>query len=104
MGVLDRESEEELEGFLSQSAQGIHILFENKTVAGILHRRGPIESIDEESQGRINQVFHKLVSCGSYLDKVAFLKDLDVETFELLVRYYFHLVENSVRASVKSFH
>jgi hypothetical protein len=79
---------------------GIHLLFDNQTIAEVLKK--PTE--DQElfafqNLDRIQDLFSQLVQNESFEEKVDFLENLDAEGFELILRTYFHIVENSLFAS-----
>ncbi len=91
---------DQIEHLLAQSMNGIHLLFDNQTIAKVL--RIPTE--DEElfafqNLDRIQDLFGQLVQQESFEDKIDFLRSLDSDGFELLLRTYFHIVENSLYAS-----
>jgi hypothetical protein len=91
---------DQIEHILAQSMNGIHLLFDNRTIAQIL--KTPTED-DQlfafQNLDRIQDLFSQLVQHETFEEKVDFLKTLDVEGFELVVRTYFHIVENSLFAS-----
>lgn len=91
---------DQIEHILAQSMNGIHLLFDNQTIAQVL----AIPTEDEElfafqNLDRIQDLFSQLVQQESFEEKVEFLRALDVEGFELVLRTYFHIVENSLFAS-----
>ncbi len=91
---------DQIEHILAQSMNGIHLLFDNETIANVLK----IPTEDEElfniqNLDRIQDLFSQLVSQESFEEKVDFLKNLDQEGYELILRTYFHIVENSLFAS-----
>lgn len=91
---------DQIEHILAQSMNGIHLLFDNHTIAEVLKK--PTE--DQElfafqNMDRIQELFSQLVSQESFEEKVDFLKNLDSEGYELILRTYFHIVENSLFAS-----
>lgn len=91
---------DQIEHILAQSMNGIHLLFDNQTIAEIL--KTPTE--DQElfafqNMDRIQDLFSQLVQQESFEEKVDFLKNLDQEGYELILRTYFHIVENSLFAS-----
>ncbi len=91
---------EEIERLLTQSMNGIHVLFDNSTVAGILHK--PTEELDFfnfDNLDRIQSLFTKFIEKSTLNEKQTFLNSLDNESFEILVRTYFHIVDNSILAS-----
>ena len=97
---LEEASLERMEALLSQSAMGVHVLFENQKIAEILK-----ESTDDkdfysfEKMKKVQDVMTELIAKRSYIDKMAYLQALDKDSYQILVRAYFHIVENTVRAN-----
>ena len=90
----------QLEYLFAQSVQGIHILFDNGSLARILSR--PSEELDIfnfENLDRVQNIFTDFVNRESLDEKRAYLESLNEETYELLVRTYFNIVENAVLES-----
>jgi hypothetical protein len=91
---------DQIEHLLAQSMNGIHLLFTNIKIANIL--KTPTED-DElfklQNLDRIQDLFSELVGQETFREKVQFLDSLAPEPYELLVRTYFHIVENSLYAS-----
>lgn len=90
----------EIESLLSHSMNGIHVLFDNATVAKILQQ--PTETLDFfkfEKIEHIQRLFTQLVEKPNLAEKRNFLHSLTQENFEILVRTYFHIVDNSLLAS-----
>ena len=95
----------EIEFFLNQSTLGHHLLFERDQVADIL--KTPTEQLDffkKNSLPRIQSLLTGLISKKSLREKKHYLKSLDPEAFEILLRTYFHIVDNAVLASAQSIH
>ena len=96
---------DEIERLLTQSMNGIHILFDNTVVAKILQK--PTEELDFfnfENIDRIQSLFTKFVERPSLSDKRLFIDSLDGDSFEILVRTYFHIVDNSILAANRPRH
>lgn len=95
----------EIEFFLNQSTRGHHLLFDRKKVVDIL--KTPTEKIDffkKNSLCRIQNLLTGLISKKSLEEKRNYLKSLDSEAFEILLRTYFHIVDNAILASTKTVH
>ena len=97
---MDEKNLEELEYFLSQSLKGHHILFEHNDIRYIL--KVPTEDTDffsvtsmEQVQGLISELMKK----DSLEKKRAYLSALKPESYEMVVRAYFHIVDNSIDVS-----
>ncbi len=95
----------EIELLLNQSVKGYHFLFDHKKVAQIL--KTPTEEIDffsKENLQRVQTLMTDLLSKKSFHQKQTYLSSLDHQNFELLVRTYFHIVDSTVLASLKTTH
>lgn len=90
---------ERMEALLRQSAQGIHILFDNETIATSLRRkpRDDRELLDFNKMKKIQEIMTELITKATYYEKVAYLHSLSEDSFDMLIRTYFHIVENTVR-------
>lgn len=100
MAISDQQLDQ-IEHLLEQSMNGIHILFDNKKVAEIL--RTPTEDLDlfnSTNLERIDRLFTDLVQRENLSSKQLFLENLDSESYEILLRTYFHIVDNTLRKSV----
>lgn len=88
---------DQIEHLLAQSMNGIHLLFENETIRQILKK--PTEEMElfhQRNLNRIQELFTELIHRDSLIDKQIYLQSLDPESYELLLRTYFHIVDNSV--------
>ena len=89
-----------MEALLRHSAMGVHIIFENKDLASILAKScDDKDFFDFQKMKQVQDTMTELVSKESYFDKMSYLQDLSPDAYELLVRTYFHIVENTVRAN-----
>jgi len=95
----------QLETLLTQSANGIHLLFDKSSLSKILSE--PTES-DEfftfENLNRVQALLGEFLQQSSFEKKRQFVVDLDNDSYELLVRSYFNIVENTVLESTKEKH
>ena len=88
---------DQIEHLLVQSMNGIHLLFDNVTIAQVL--KTPTEHIDLfqiKNLDKIQDLFTEFIRRETLADKQLFLSTLDKESFEMLLRTYFHIVDNSV--------
>ncbi len=88
---------DQIEHLLAQSMNGIHLLFDNETIARIL--RVPTEEKELfhlRNLDKIQDLFSQFVQKPTLFEKQAFLHSLDAASFELLLRTYFHIVDNSL--------
>ena len=80
--------------------RGCHHLFGHKEIASVLST--PTESLDffcSERMDKIQELFTGLIDNYSFAEKRMFLSQLDGESHEILLRTYFHIVDNSAMAS-----
>ncbi len=102
---VQEKSLERMEALLKQSAMGIHILFDNHSIAEVMkHGKDDKDFFDFNKMKRVQDVMTELIAKKTYVEKVSFVRDLDDEAFEMLVRTYFHIVENTVRAATEQHH
>jgi hypothetical protein len=90
---------DQIEHLLAQSMNGIHLLFDNRTIARVL--KTPTEDLDlfqERNLDKIQDLFTAFLQKATFAEKQLFLDSLDRESFELLLRTYFHIVDNSLLA------
>jgi hypothetical protein len=97
---VEEKNLERMEALLRQSAQGIHILFDNQSIAEVMgQNQDDKDFFDFDKMKRVQDVMTELIAKKSYYEKVSYLRELDHGSFEMLVRTYFHIVENTVRAA-----
>jgi len=88
---------DQIEHLLAQSMNGIHLLFDNETIARIL--KIPTEGMDlfqVRNLDKIQDLFTVFVGHKTLQEKRMWLESLDTESYEMLLRTYFYIVENSL--------
>lgn len=89
---------EHFEDLLAQSARGIHIVFDNLTIADILGKPLPEDSyFTSENMTRAQDLLTTFLEKDTFIKKQIFVDSLQRDEHELLVRTYFHLVESAVQ-------
>lgn len=89
-----------MEALLKQSAQGFHVLFDNRAIAKALgNPPDEKEFFDFNKMKRIQDVMTELIAKPTYLEKMSYLQELDENSYQMLIRTYFHIVENTVRTN-----
>lgn len=84
---------------------GVHALFDNKSIAEALARvKDDKDFYDLDKMKKVQDVMTELIAKKTYFEKMAFLNSLDPEAYTMLVRAYFHIVENTVRANHENLH
>ena len=77
---------------------GIHLLFDNETVARVLKTpTDEKELFHNRNLDKIQVLFADFVQKETFHEKQEYLQSLDEESFELLLRTYFHIVDNSLQ-------
>ena len=103
---IEKRQIQEIEFLFSQSAKGIHILFDDsKKLADIL--KTPTRErqfFSSENMKQVESLFTGLVAERSVARKKAYLRSLSQENFEIVVRAYFHIVDNTARNEGKTVH
>ena len=103
---IERKQLKEIEFIFRQSAQGVHLLFDDREkLVHILSR--PVQEkifFDSKNMEKLQEVFTRLISEKSLKDKQVYLKSLSAEYFEIFARAYFHIVENSILTQDKLIH
>jgi hypothetical protein len=97
MVYIDKTQLEQVEYLFNQSAQGLHLLFDNANIRRVLSK--PTEEMDFftfENVNRIQKLLSDFIAKDSLTAKKDFLDQLDQETYDLLLRTYFNIVENSI--------
>lgn len=105
MEKIEEKGLQQMEALLQHSTRGVHILFDNQTIAKVL--RDPsdkVNPLDVERLKQVQDLLSQLISKKTYNEKVAFLEELEPKSFEILVRTYFNIVENTVRANTPQYH
>lgn len=98
--VVEEKNLESMEALLAHSARGIHILFDNKSLADVLrHVKDDADFFNFDKMKKVQDVMTELIAKPTLFDKISYLKSLEKESFEMVVRAYFHIVESTVRAN-----
>lgn len=98
--VIEMDKLEQLEFLLHQSMKGIHLLFDNDIIAKVLGANESEEkAFSMEKLKEMQSLLADFISKQSIQDKMDFLEDLDPKDYELLVKTYFNLLENSIKDS-----
>lgn len=103
---IERKQLQEIEFLFKQSVQGLHLLFDdNKRLTDILSTPTAENYLfDSKNKNKTQKLFTDLVSKKSFKAKRAFLNNLNSENFEILVRTYFHILDNTILNQHRMFH
>jgi hypothetical protein len=96
---------DQIEYLILQSTQGIHFIFDREDIIPILSQPSDDEEFySDENMTKVHVLLSGFLDCQSLESKRSFLERLKKDDFELLVRAYFHLVENTILAHSKVRH
>lgn len=95
--AIQAQSLERMEALLAQAAKGIHVLFDNKTIAQTLQKDSNVEPESLEQVKVVQETMTQLIARKTYFEKMAFLQGLDGQTHHLIMKAYLQIVENTVR-------
>ena len=105
MGIIEEKSLEKMEALLSHSAKGVHVLFDNQSIAQVLSQvKDEKDFYNVDKMKKVQDVMTELIAKKTYFEKVSYLRSLDTESYEMVVRAYFHIVEGAVRANHDGLH
>lgn len=105
MANIEETSLERMEALLSHSAMGVHVLFDNQAIADVLKEvKDDKDFYSFDKMKKVQDVMTELIAKKTYFEKMAYLQALDQESYHMLVRAYFHIVENTVRANHEHVH
>ncbi|AHI05382.1 hypothetical protein BDW_04370 [Bdellovibrio bacteriovorus W] len=97
---IDETNLERMEALLSHSAMGVHVLFDNDSIAEALREvKDDTDFYSFDKMKKVQDVMTELITKKTYFEKMAYLQALEPEAYHMLVRAYFHIVENTVRAN-----
>lgn len=105
MAQLEEKSLERMEALLTHSTMGVHVLFDNQTIASALKEgteEADFQNVDKMKQ--VQDVMTELIAKKTYFEKISYLNSLDKITYHMVIRAYFHIVENTVRAGRSALH
>ena len=92
---VSQEQLEQVEYLIEQSIQGNHILFDTDTVRRIFHSPHLSACSPEESYS-VEHHIERIILQPTLEQKRAYLEGLDANTFKLVVKTYFNIVENNL--------
>ncbi|MCB0413011.1 MAG: hypothetical protein KDD50_01675 [Bdellovibrionales bacterium] len=94
------ENLKQIEHLLFQSMNGLHLLFDKETLSKILQT--PTENLDffqKDNIEKVQTLLNNLILKDTFEKKIEYIRELDPESLETLVRTYFHIVESTVKTA-----
>ncbi len=100
MEYSTQDSLDQIEFLLSASTRGIHLLFDKDHLRETL--QSPIDAQEYftfENLNRVQDILTEMIQLPTFSEKIKYLQSLDPNHYELLIRTYFNIVENTVLES-----
>jgi hypothetical protein len=89
-----------MEAILSQAAMGIHILFDHRVIADALKDvKDDKDFYEFDKMKKVQDILTELISKKNYFQKLAYIQSLEPNALKLVIRAYFHIIENNVLGS-----
>lgn len=95
----------QIEYLIHQSTQGVHFLFDKKDVSRVM--MVPTDEKDfftMKNMERVQSLLSRFLGKPTLNDKERFLRSLTATERDLMIRAYFHLVENAIRSNSELSH
>jgi hypothetical protein len=95
----------QIEYLIHQSTQGVHFLFDKKDVSRVM--MVPTDEKDfftMKNMERVQSLLSRFLGKPTLNDKERFLRSLNATERDLMIRAYFHLVENAIRSNSELSH
>jgi hypothetical protein len=94
-----------LQTILSQSELGIHVLFDNQLISDVFKQPyDEDEFFNPENLNKVQDQLMHLIQLKSLTQKQDYIQTLDEEAKHRIVRAYFYIIENNIRAHQKQSH
>lgn len=90
----------QIEYLIHQSTMGVHFLFDKKDVSRVM--MVPTEEKDfftMKNMERVQSLLSRFLAKPTLNDKERFLRSLSATERDLMIRAYFHLVENAIQSN-----
>ena len=88
---------EQIEYFLYQSTQGVHFMFQNSDIRDVLqHATDEKKFFTADNMHKVQDLLGGWLDRKTFSEKRSYLDSLPSGDYELLIRAYFHLVENTI--------
>jgi hypothetical protein len=94
----------QVEYIIGQAVQGNHVLFEADSLRHVFTTKYKSEALSEEEAYSVEHHIEKLILLPSLPQKRAYLERLDAQTYKLVVRTYFSIVENNLFEKLQTRH
>jgi len=90
----------QIEYLLHQSTQGLHFVFDHAEIARVLSQPTDDQAFFTfDNRDKVQEMLTQFLERPTIVEKRSFLERLKQEEFDLLIRAYFHLVDNTILAN-----
>jgi hypothetical protein len=93
---VNQEQLDQVKYLLEQSAQGNHLLFDERTLRRVAWRIGQPEARNEMVE-KAEGLLEQMILRPSIASKKAFLESLDPEVYDEVARVFFNIVQNTAQ-------
>ncbi|MBC7467143.1 MAG: hypothetical protein H7256_14230 [Bdellovibrio sp.] len=94
-----------LQNILNQSELGIHVLFDNELIHNVFKKPyDEDEFFNPENLKKVQDELIHLIQLKTLTQKQDYIQTLDEDSKHRIVRAYFYIIENNIRAQKKQSH
>ena len=102
---LDPNQIQSLQKILNQSEQGVHVLFDNDLISEVFKiPYNEDEFFNPANLKKVQEEVLQLLQLKTLMQKQDYISSLDEESKQRIVRAYFYIIENNIRAHQKQTH
>ncbi len=95
---IQEENLASVEYLLSQSMKGHHFIFSTEDIKHALGAPlNGIQNFEYEDREKVQEVFLEFLQKKSFKEKQNFLNSITISKKEVLIKAYFHIVENTIK-------
>lgn len=91
----------QMEELINQSKNGYHLLFDNNDIARVFATGKNESLLQVNNLKKVQDLLSEFMSKKSFNDKQFYLRSLDKESYDLIVRTYFNILENNILSTQK---
>ncbi len=96
---------QQIEYLVHQSTLGVHFMFHRAELVRVLSRpTDDREFFTFENMAKVQDMLTRFIERPTIIEKETFLERLTPEDYDLLIRAYFNLVENTILANSRHHH
>lgn len=106
MITISKNQMNQVEYLIDQSIRGNHVLFDLDALRRVFWKENPrlSNTLSEQEAYSVEHHIERLITEPSLAQKRAYLEALDEDTFEMVVKTYFNIIENNIYESLEVQH